>query len=658
MTVEFPLVAETAVSVVIVAYGARKWVQRALQALDRHTEPRYEVVIVDNASPDDTAEWLRRDVRGAKLVFNDRNVGFGPAANQGALHAVGRYLCFLNPDAMVQPGWLAPLLEILDGVPGAGAALPRIVGLDGRLQEAASVVGSDGFTFAYGHGDDPSGPEYLFPRRAEYGSAACLVIARSTFLRTGGFDPAYRVAYCEDVDMCFELAERGLRTVYEPRSTVVHVRGASSDPEAAVRLAATNRRILVDRWRDTLARRPSGDLPARPHRMLAARDVDALDRILVLEDRVPHHDRGAGDPRSAAMLSAMAELWPEARITLLAAEARNADVYAPPLRRAGIEVAPDPGDWEGWFETRAFHYGVVVVCRPDNFKLFRGSIERTQPQAGRVYDMEALYHVRMQRAEPFLGPDDDHAAFRGQMEEFRDLEHQAVRWADAVFCVTEEEREYVRAMAPEVPAYLLPGFVEPVREPAGFDQRRDLLFFGGFMGGRSSPNADALRHFAADMLPTLLDLHPDLVLRVIGAEPPDEVLALAGPNAEVVGYVPDPAPFLNRARVHVAPLRFGSGIKQKLLDSMAAGLPFVTSPVGAEGLGLGDLEPHVVADDPSRAVELVSALYTERNLWEEVQRGLLRLARERFGTDAFRRTLTDAMIEFGLAPPARTLVSS
>src|SRR5205085_12440153 len=158
-----------------------------------------------------------------------------------------------------------------------------------------------------------------------------------------------------------------------------HVRGASSDPQAVERLIESNRRILEARWKDTLARRPSLlEWQSHRHRILAARDVEALDRILVLEDRVPHHDRGSGDPRIARLLDLAATLWPRARITLLATESGNADVYAPPLLRAGIEVVTESGDWDAWFASRAFHYGAVIMCRPDNFKRFAAPIARTQ----------------------------------------------------------------------------------------------------------------------------------------------------------------------------------------------------------------------------------------------------------------------------------------
>ena len=138
--IRFPSVARPDVSVVMVTYGGWEWVAKALRALAENTPPCYEVVIVDNASPDGTGQELERSVLGATIVRNDRNVGFGAGANQGALHAVGRYLFFLNSDAFPQPGWLPPLVELLDGDPRAGAAAPCLVEPDGTLQEAAGLL--------------------------------------------------------------------------------------------------------------------------------------------------------------------------------------------------------------------------------------------------------------------------------------------------------------------------------------------------------------------------------------------------------------------------------------------------------------------------------------------------------------------------------------
>jgi glycosyltransferase involved in cell wall biosynthesis len=101
----------------------------------------------------------------------------------------------------------------------------------------------------------------------------------------------------------------------------------------------------------------------------------------------------------------------------------------------------------------------------------------------------------------------------------------------------------------------------------------------------------------------------------------------------------------------VHPLRYGAGIKLKLIDTMAAGLPFVTTRIGAEGLGLGDLEDLVVADDDRELARLALELYRDRDLWQHVQHRLRALVSRRFGRETFRETIVEAFAHVGVAPP-------
>ncbi|HEY0409825.1 MAG TPA: glycosyltransferase family 2 protein, partial [Candidatus Dormibacteraeota bacterium] len=216
------------VSVVLVTFNAWEWTQRALAALVENTEPCYEVIVADNASADGTLEGLA-GVEGITLLRNPVNLGFGPAVNQAALHARARYLLLLNTDALVRPGWLPPLRAILDAEPDVGAVAPRLLHLDGTVQEAGSIVWGDAEMWPYGATQPAERPEYRFRRDVDYASAACLLLRRSAFVDVGGLHPAYAPAYFEDVDLCLSLWDRGLRTVCQPASEVTHAGGASSD---------------------------------------------------------------------------------------------------------------------------------------------------------------------------------------------------------------------------------------------------------------------------------------------------------------------------------------------------------------------------------------------------------------------------------------------
>ena len=196
------------------------------------------------------------------MLRNTRNLGFGPANNQGAAMARGRYLLLLNSDAWVRPGWLAPLVDVADADPGVAAVASKLLYPDARLQEAGSIVWRDARVRNYGDGDLPNKPEYLFRRTVDYASAACLLVRRSAFVAVGGFDPRFAPMYCEDVDLCLALAAGPGRVVYQPRSVVEHVRGASGSGGVQAARVERNRRLLRARWR-VGARPPSAGEPAR-----------------------------------------------------------------------------------------------------------------------------------------------------------------------------------------------------------------------------------------------------------------------------------------------------------------------------------------------------------------------------------------------------------
>ena len=648
----FPSVDEPLVSVVMVTYGNWPLVRRSLEALLERTDPVYEVILVDSASPDDTAQRLGDEVESASLVLSKENVGFGGGSNLGAEQARGRFLCFLNSDAMVEPGWLEPLVETLEKDPTAGAAIPMFLNPDGTIQEAGSVIDSVGWSHALGAGESPQAFAHRFRREIDYGSAACLLIERQTFWDAGGFNPVYGVGYFEDVDLSFTLKERGLRTMYEPRSRVVHERHGSGTSDQARQRMEANRAVFYRRWSERLSRRPNFvELPRSATRLVAARDAEVVDRILVLDDRVPFHDRGSGDPRMAKMLQELIELWPDARITLAAADGAEAERYAEPLLAQGIEVVAAPIDWQDWFERRMFHYSVAIVSRGQNVARFDGLLKATQPQALRAFDTEALTFRRLERMVGFLEGSAAIAHARAEATAVRQVELGALHESAVVFAVSTEEAEYIGEVAPATPTFVLPNWIETVRKPAGFAERSDLLFFGGFLAGAGSPNEDALLHLVNDVMPLLWEQEPELRLHVVGADPTPAVNALHGDRVNVVGYVNDPAEWLARTRVHVSPMRFGSGIKLKLLDTIAAGQPFVTTAVGAEGLPLGGLRATLVAEEPTDLAELVHALYTDEQLWRRAQRGLLDIARSSFDRETFRRTLAEAMSHLGVLPP-------
>jgi O-antigen biosynthesis protein len=426
----FPPAERPEVSVLMVTYNAWEWTERALGALREHTEPGYEVIVADNASTDGTLEGLAA-VEGIAVLRNAVNLGFGPAVNLAALRARAPRLLLLNTDALVHPGWLPPLRAVLDGEPDVAAVSPRLLHLDGSLQEAGSIVWGDAEVWAYGATQPAERPEYRFRRDVDYASAACVLLRRSAFVDAGGFDPAYAPAYFEDVDLCLSLWEGGLRTVCQPASTVTHAGGASTGAGWRAELLERNRARFAARWRRLLAERPPAPPHWEPGDVIPGRDLRCADRVLVAGDLVPD----ARDPRLASLLRGLVELWPQARVTYLALDPEGAEENAPPLLEAGVELAW-PGDALGtWLAQRRHHYGLVVGASfAAAMPPVRGLLDATQPHAHRGLMLDR--------------------AFGGDLA--GDAYREAVRSARVLLCTGEEQRALASRTAPAATAVVLP----------------------------------------------------------------------------------------------------------------------------------------------------------------------------------------------------------
>lgn len=240
------------VSIVIPLYNKVEYTTKCLEALVEHTTgPRYEVILVDNASTDATPELLSQLEGDVRVIVNPQNLGFAKACNQGAAMARGRYVLFLNNDTEPQPGWLEPLIKTLDGDPAVGAVGARLLYPDGSLQHAGVTVTEDlqqglplNCLHRY-HRLPADHPPANVRAEVQVVTGAALMIRRELFHEVGGFDEGYWNGN-EDVDLCFTLGQQGWRIVYEPESCLVHHESVSG-PERW-RKVNENIQRLLQRW--------------------------------------------------------------------------------------------------------------------------------------------------------------------------------------------------------------------------------------------------------------------------------------------------------------------------------------------------------------------------------------------------------------------------
>jgi hypothetical protein len=212
--------------------------------------------------------------------------------------------------------------------------------------------------------------------------------------------------------------------------------------------------------------------------------------------------------------------------------------------------------------------------------------------------------------------------------------------ADVVLAVSEDEQEVICELLPGTPVGLLPTVHHALARSQSPDGRRGALFVGSY---GHAPNVDAVRFLCDEVLPQLRGLGSDAAVAVAGYAMPDELAAFARERgAEVLGFLPVVEDELARRRLSIAPLRFGAGLKGKVGESLAAGVPVVGTTVAAEGFadhGAGML----VADDAPAIASAIARLATDDLLWQRLSDGGRALIDEVCGPARCDRELSDVL---------------
>ena len=615
-------------SIVIPVFNQSAHTVRCLHSIAAHPpSAAVEVIVVDDGSSDDTLALLRQ-VEGLRLHARAANGGFIAACNDGLALARGEYVVFLNNDTVPQPGWLDALLDTFAAEPGTGIAGSRLQYPDGRLQEAGGAIYRDGSADKLGRLREPAHPAFSFLRRVDYCSGAAIALPRALMQELGGFDAHYAPAFYEDTDLAMKVRARGLQVVCNPLSEVVHVEGATAGTDTRHGVKAhqvVNQQRFAERWADTLAGHPA---PGAPE--LALTDRLYRRTVLVIDALTPRPDRDSGSLRLVNLMRLLRDEG--AHVVFAAADRAHDGNYTTALQHLGVEAwhAPQMERWPAWLREHGPRFDVALVSRHYVMREMLPLLRRHAPRAKLVFDSVDLHYLRERRGAEVSG---DAAALRAAGRT-RALELDVIARSDATLVVSEVERDLLREDAPQARVEVLSNLHEPGGEGLPPAQRRDVMFVGGF---RHPPNVDAVEWFVGEIWPGVLEQRPDALFHVIGGDVPTAIEALGGrPGVRIHGHVPDLSPWLEGCRVAVAPLRYGAGVKGKVNQPMAHGLPVVATDCAVEGMHLVPGEDVMVAGEAGAFTRAVLQLLEDDALWQRLSANGRENVRRHFSPDAAR----------------------
>jgi GT2 family glycosyltransferase/glycosyltransferase involved in cell wall biosynthesis len=635
--------AHPVVSVIIPVYNGLHFTLACLTSISR-ASPKvpFEVIVIDNQSTDKTEETLRHRT-DIMYLRNSENIGFLRSCNRAATFARGEFIFLLNNDTVVREGWLDELVNTFTLFGKVGLTGSKLIFPDGTLQEAGGIVWSDGSSWNFGRSQDALHPTYNYAREVDYISGCAIMVPTTLWRELGGFDELFVPSYCEDVDLALRIRKRGYSVMYQPLSTVVHFEGMTQGRDitsGTKAYQAINTKKLRERWKDYLAtlQEPGSDVDR-------AKDRGVQRRVLFLDNVMLTPDQDAGSLASMNLIL----LFQAAGFTVTFVPQDNLESiprYTRELQRRGIEVLYRPifKSVRQHLEEHGKRYDVVLIARPQSYQRHFDTIRSNAPQAKTIYYSCDLHFLRMERE---ISIDNSALAPEG-IEQMREVELAAVKNCDATFVHSSAEQELLTALGSDTRVHLFPWAIPINGTKKDFRHRKDILFLGGY---QHPPNVDAVVFFAKEVMPIITASDPTIVFKVVGSKAPSAVQSLAGPNIEVLGFVKDLSGVLDEARVSVAPLRFGAGLKGKVVTAMSVGLPSVLTSVAAEGFEVQDGVHALIADQPAAIARAVLRLYQDEALWTKISEEGFRLAEESFGPLTAWRRFMDVLNVLGLGQP-------
>jgi glycosyltransferase involved in cell wall biosynthesis len=322
------------------------------------------------------------------------------------------------------------------------------------------------------------------------------------------------------------------------------------------------------------------------------------------------------------------------RVTFIPDNLANIPPYTAELQKRGIEVVHHPyiDKVRNYLCAHGADFDAVVLSRCHFAGKHIAHVRRYAPESRIIFDTVDLHFVREAGEARVTG----NAEIERKAEETEQLEYELIDQADETWVVSSSEQQLLQKKWPHKSIQVVSNIVDVPGSNTPFALRRDWLFIGSF---QHTPNIDAILFFVREIYPLVSSRLGDAKFYIIGDKAPPEIVALADEKIVVTGLQKDARPFFDSVKLSVAPLRFGAGVKGKINQSMAFGVPVVATSTAVEGTGLRDGEDILVADGPEYFACALIKLYQSEELWNRLSENGLRKTRILYSVQTARKKL-------------------
>tara|TARA_B110000305_G_C19463911_1_gene656460 strand:+ start:1384 stop:4161 length:2778 start_codon:yes stop_codon:yes gene_type:complete len=624
------------VSIIVPAHNKFELTYHCLASIAfAYNETSYEVLLADDFSSDETSH--AEDLIGNLVISrNVENLGFLRNCNSASGLARGEYMVLLNNDTEVTSFWLDELVAVFEGDPRCGMAGAKLFNRDGSLQEAGGIVWGNGEPGNVGRGSNPAAPEFNYVRGADYLSGAAICIRQAVWEQVGGFSEEFSPCYFEDTDLAFKVRDAGYKTIYTPFSQVIHFEGQSHGTDVTKGLKkyqVINQSTFAEKW----FRSFSDNGVSSPANMMLERDRNIAYRVLVLDAHTPRPNTEAGAYAAIKEMKMLQALG--CKITFAPQYMPHCGDSTAILQRMGVEVLYPPfyTSLIDVLNKRLAEMDAVYITRYSVAEKYIDMI-RENSTAKVIFNNADLHFLREIRSA--LSKNADQETLDRALAT-RDAELTVCGKSDAILSYTSAEHAVITSHILEVDKlHITPWVLEEKSKGGSFLEREGIAFLGSF---GHLPNREAVAYLLDEIMPLLSATNPDISVSIYGSNMPDEYADYDSENVQIIGFVENLDEIFHKHRIFVAPLLSGAGIKGKVLEAMAYGVPCIVSEIAAEGTGLTHGVSALIADDPHDWANAIGQLYGDEALWNRFVENASIIATGKYsfehGVSEFRKIL-------------------
>jgi glycosyltransferase involved in cell wall biosynthesis len=563
------------VSMIIPAHNHLSQTYNCLRSIQSQSSSTYsyEVIVVNDASTDHTDYFFNHNAEGIIYIRSEKHLGDIDARRLGLQYSRGKLVCFLSQHVQVCNNWLEHLVQTISH-PDNSCAGSKVILKNGLLKHAGGIICPDGSKIDYGQYKNPDHPFYNYVREVDYCSESCLM---------------FRKVDLEHPKTCNEDNLQTEQIIYQPLSNVIDC-GYSYGPPAS--LSNEHTRDI-----DACARRHQPDK-----------------KILFIDDVVPAPDQDSGSNRLFRIMKIVKSLG--YHVIFAPNDGKKRGHYFDKMTMEGFEVWYSFPNRRGMVSIIANTTSLINaswICKPHNNEFFKFIFE-AENKCRWIYDTVDLHFLRLQRE----GELSQNTSLIESALKIKEVELSNAKQAHVTIAITDDEKKMLNNEGIKN-VIVIPNIHERNKANqaiSSFSNRTGILFIGGYL---HSPNIDAAKWLAEQIMPKVWETDPSIKLTLLGSNPPEEVLSLASEKISVPGYIEDVSSYFNHHRIFVAPLRFGAGMKGKIGQSLEYGLPVISTQIGIEGMGLTDGRDVLIAEDTLEFAAKILHLYQSPQLWSDVR---------------------------------------